>query len=68
MVAIEHFEFDSYKNTRKGSNFKIQNNAIEKKMRNKRNNELKIEKRNMDSRWNKEYCLVKEKGDYDIEI
>ena len=44
IVAIEHFEFDSYKNTRKGSNFKIQNNAIEKKMRNKINNELKIEK------------------------
>ena len=26
IVAIEHFEFDSYKNTRKGSNFKIQDN------------------------------------------
>ena len=32
IVAIEHFEFDSYKNTRKGSNFKIQNNIIEQKM------------------------------------
>ena len=32
IVAIEHFEFDSYKNTRKGSDFKIQDNIIEQKM------------------------------------
>lgn len=32
IVAIEHFEFDSYKNSRKGSNFKIQENIIENKM------------------------------------
>ena len=32
IAAIEHFEFDSYKNTRKGSNFKIQDNLIEQKM------------------------------------
>lgn len=33
IVAIEHFEFDSYKNTSKGSNFKIQESIIENKMR-----------------------------------
>lgn len=44
IVAIEHFEFDSYKNTRKGSNFKIQNNIIEIKMQNKIDNDLKAEK------------------------
>lgn len=33
IVAIEHFEFDSYKNTRKGSNFKIQDNIIKQKMK-----------------------------------
>ena len=32
IVAIEHFEFDSYKNSRKGSNFKIQENIIENRM------------------------------------
>lgn len=32
IVAIEHFEFDSYKNTSKGSNYKIQENIIEQKM------------------------------------
>lgn len=32
IVAIEHFEFDSYKNTSKGSNFKIQENIIENRM------------------------------------
>ena len=32
IVAIEHFEFDSYKNNRKGSNYKIQENVIENKM------------------------------------
>ena len=31
IVGIEHFEFDSYKNTRKGSNYKIQENFIEQK-------------------------------------
>ena len=30
--AIEHSEFDSYKNSRKGSSFKIQENIIENKM------------------------------------
>ena len=35
IVAIEHFEFDSYKNTSKGSNFKIQDNIIERRMKNK---------------------------------
>lgn len=34
IVAIEHFEFDSYKNTSKGSNFKIQDNIIERRMKN----------------------------------
>lgn len=41
IVAIEHFKFDSYKNTRKGSNFKIQNNIIEQKMRKEINSHLK---------------------------
>ena len=42
IVAIEHFEFDSYKNTRKkGSDFKIQESFIERKMQNKINSELK---------------------------
>ena len=41
VVAIEHFEFDSYKNTRKGSNFKIQDNTIEKRMQNKIDKDLK---------------------------
>ena len=41
IVAIEHFEFDSYKNTRKGSNLKIQENFIEKEMKNRINSELK---------------------------
>ena len=40
-LIIEHFEFDSYKNTRKGSNLKIQENFIEKEMKNKINSELK---------------------------
>lgn len=44
IVAIEHFEFDSYKNTRKGSNFKIQDNIIEKRMQNKIDKDLKKEK------------------------
>lgn len=44
IVAIEHFEFDSYKNTRKGSNFKIQGNIIEKRMQNKIDKDLKKEK------------------------
>jgi len=44
IVAIEHFEFDSYKNTRKGSNFKIQDNTIEKRMQNKIDKDLKTEK------------------------
>lgn len=30
VVAIEHFEFDSYINTKKGSNLKIQENKINK--------------------------------------
>jgi len=41
IVAIEHFEFDSYKNTSKGSNFKIQNNRIEQKMQKEINSNLK---------------------------
>ena len=41
IVAIEHFEFDSYKNTRKGSNFKIQDNIIEQKMQKEINSNLK---------------------------
>ena len=41
IVAIEHFEFDSYKNTSKGSDFKIQKSFIERKMQNKINSELK---------------------------
>ena len=40
IVAIEHFEFDSYKNTRKGSNFKIQDNLIEKKMQKAINSQI----------------------------
>ena len=32
IVAIEHFEFDSYRNNKKGSNYKIQENVIESKM------------------------------------
>lgn len=32
IVAIEHFEFDSYRNNKKGSNYKIQENIIEQKM------------------------------------
>lgn len=44
IVAIEHFEFDSYKNTRKGSNFKIQDNIIEKRMQNRIDKNLKKEK------------------------
>ncbi len=31
IVALKHFEFDSYKNTRKDSNLKIQNNAKQNK-------------------------------------
>lgn len=41
IVAIEHFEFDSYKNTRKGSNFKIQDNIIQQKMQKEINSKLK---------------------------
>ena len=41
IVAIEHFEFDSYKNTRKGSNFKIQDNMIEQKMKKEIDSKLK---------------------------
>ena len=41
IVAIEHFEFDSYKNTRKGSDFKIQDNIIEQKMQKEINSNLK---------------------------
>ena len=40
IVAIEHFEFDSYKNTRKGSDFKIQDNLIEQKMQKTINSQL----------------------------
>ena len=32
IVAIVHFEFDSYRNNKKGSNYKIQENIIEQKM------------------------------------
>ena len=41
IVAIEHFEFDSYKNSRKGSNFKIQENILECKMQEQINLKLK---------------------------
>ena len=41
IVAIEHFEFDSYKNTGKGSNFKIQDNIIEQKIQKQINSQLK---------------------------
>lgn len=41
IVAIEHFEFDSYKNTSKGSDFKIQDNIIEQKMQKEINSNLK---------------------------
>ena len=41
IVAIEHFEFDSYKNSRKGSNYKIQENIIENKMQKEINSKLK---------------------------
>lgn len=44
IIALEHFEFDSYKNTRKGSNFKIQDNIIEQKMKTKINSKLIQEK------------------------
>ena len=44
IVAIEHFEFDSYKNTRKGSNYKIQDNIIEQKMKKKIDLELQEKK------------------------
>lgn len=40
IVAIEHFEFDSYKKTRKGSNFRIQDNVINQKMKRKMMSEL----------------------------
>ena len=44
IVAIEHFEFDSYKNTSKGSNFKIQKNTIEQTMKKKIYQELQEKK------------------------
>ena len=44
IVAIEHFEFDSYKNTRKGSNYKIQDSIIDQKMQKKINSDLVVEK------------------------
>ena len=44
IVAIEHFEFDSYKNTRKGSDYKIQDSIIEQKMQKKIDSDLAIEK------------------------
>ena len=44
IVAIEHFEFDSYKNTRKGSDYKIQDSIIEHKMQKKIDSDLAIEK------------------------
>ena len=44
IVAIEYFEFDSYKNTRKGSDYKIQDSIIEQKMQKKIDSDLAIEK------------------------
>lgn len=44
IVAIEHFEFDSYKNTGKGSDYKIQDSIIEQKMQKKIDSDLAIEK------------------------
>lgn len=44
IVAIEHFEFDSYKNTRKGSNYKIQDSIIEQNMKKKIDLELQDKK------------------------
>lgn len=44
VVAIEHFEFDSYKRSRKGSEYKIENNMIEKKFDKEINEKLKTQK------------------------
>ena len=44
IVAIEHFEFDSYKNTKKGSDFKIQDSIIEQKMKKRIDSELGVKK------------------------
>ena len=44
IVAIEHFEFDSYKNTRKGSDYKIQDSIIEQKMQKKIDSDKKKKK------------------------
>ncbi len=44
VVAIEHFEFDSYKRSRKGSDFKIQHNNMEKDFNKKINEKLKTQK------------------------
>lgn len=41
IVAIEHFEFDSYKNNKDGSNYKIQENLIEQKMQKAIKSQLK---------------------------
>lgn len=41
IIGIEHFEFDSYKNNRKGSDYKFQDNNIQKRMNETIKTELK---------------------------
>lgn len=44
IVGIEHFEFDNYKNNKKGSDFKVKDNEISKKFDNYVAKELKEKK------------------------
>jgi len=44
IVGIEHFEFDSYKNTKKGSNYQIQDSLMETKIKKEIEERLKKEK------------------------
>lgn len=44
IVAIEHFEFDSYKRSRKGSEFQIENNIMERNFDKEINEKLKTQK------------------------
>lgn len=43
VVAIEHFEFDSYKRSRKGSEFQIENNIMERNFDKEINEKLKTQ-------------------------
>lgn len=43
IIGIEHFEFDSFKRNRKGSDFKVKENQVKKKLKEKAHELLKYE-------------------------